>query len=75
MLSTPTAFPHAGSTGYLRGTATPARIIQQRGDGRLLVTYADDVLPQLRHHRTIDATEICRTAQQALTGTRQRRRA
>lgn len=65
MLAHPTEFPQVGSTGFLRATAAPARILQRRADGRLLVSVADELLPQVRKHCTIDAGDIYATAELA----------
>lgn len=65
MLAHVTEFPQVGSTGFLRGTAAPARIIQQRADGRLLVSVSDDELPQIRKHCTIEQEDIYATAELA----------
>lgn len=37
MLASPTDFPHAGSRGFLAGTADPVTIIRRNADGTSLV--------------------------------------
>ena len=44
MLANETEFPQQGSRGYLVGTGQEARIIQRRGDGRLLVSISEKLV-------------------------------
>lgn len=75
MLSHETEFPAVGSTGYLAGTAKPARILQRCGDGTFLVERRQRVpgggtapIPGAAGNRRVEEGELFATLDAAMFG-------
>lgn len=80
MLSTPAPYPFPGSQAFLVRTAEPCRILQRRGDGRLLISLthvsanAPDIATIASGNRTVGPDELAATQEEALGLDKPRRR-
>ncbi len=69
-----TPLPLAGSTGYLRGTATKARVLRRNGDGTCLVqlfhrhprTWAWEPAPGSSGNREVAEADLYATEREAM---------
>lgn len=77
MLHATADFPHPGSTGFLAPTGDQVRIVQRRADTRLTIAVTDARYPGERASgtRTVEASEVHPTREQATALPKPRRRA